>query len=136
MEATPHEFESRIFRQCFAGHDVQGGGQGRDGPDGGAEAVGVGDGSGNQCADGVTVIPVAKVAFGFGGGAEAPGYIEIRDGPAAYKPIRGPWADVVLPLAALVTGGAVQKILRLLRRRGREPALTADTSHLRISRAR
>jgi uncharacterized spore protein YtfJ len=90
-------------------------------------------------ADGVTVIPVAKVAFGFGGGAgrevggtksgdgggggggaEAKplGYIEIRDGTATYKPIRDPWSDVVLPLAALVIGGAIPKILRSLRRRG------------------
>ncbi|MFJ7290366.1 spore germination protein GerW family protein [Streptomyces collinus] len=90
-------------------------------------------------ADGVTVIPVAKVAFGFGGGAgrevgstksgdgggggggaEAKplGYIEIRDGTATYKSIRDPWSDVVLPLAALVIGGAIPKILRSLRRRG------------------
>ena len=90
-------------------------------------------------ADGVTVIPVAKVAFGFGGGAgrevgatkgaegggggggaEAKplGFIEIRDGTATYKPIRDPWSDVVLPLAALVIGGAMPKILRSLRRRG------------------
>ncbi|GAA2628301.1 spore germination protein GerW family protein [Streptomyces vastus] len=90
-------------------------------------------------ADGVTVIPVAKVAFGFGGGAgrevgaaksgdgggggggaEAKplGYIEIRDGTATYRPIRDPWSDVVLPLAALVIGGAMPKILRSLRRRG------------------
>lgn len=90
-------------------------------------------------ADGVTVIPVAKVGFGFGGGAgrevgttktsegggggggaEAKplGYIEIRDGSATYKPIRGPWSGVVPPLAALLVGGAVPKILPLLRRRG------------------
>ncbi|NNN32875.1 sporulation protein [Streptomyces sp. S3(2020)] len=90
-------------------------------------------------ADGITVIPVAKVAFGFGGGAgrevgatksgdgggggggaEARplGYIEIRDGTATYKPIRDPWSDIVLPLAALVIGGAMPKILRSLRRRG------------------
>jgi uncharacterized spore protein YtfJ len=89
-------------------------------------------------ADGVTVIPVARVAFGFGGGAgrevgatkgaegggggggaEAKplGCIEIRGGTAAYKLIRDPWSDVVLPLAALVIGGAVPKILRSLRRR-------------------
>ncbi|KUL21358.1 sporulation protein [Streptomyces regalis] len=90
-------------------------------------------------ADGVTVIPVAKVAFGFGGGAgrevgatksgdgggggggaEARplGYIEIRDGTATYKPIRDPWSDVVLPLTALVIGSVLPKILRSLRRRG------------------
>ncbi|MGW6906689.1 spore germination protein GerW family protein [Streptomyces sp. NPDC054940] len=91
-------------------------------------------------ADGVTVIPVAEVGFGFGGGAgrevgatktgegggggggagaKPLGYIEIRDGTATYKPIRDPWSDVVLPLAALVIGGAMPKILRSLRRRRR-----------------
>jgi hypothetical protein len=54
------------------------------------------------------------------GGAEARplGYIEIRDGTATYKPIRDPWSDIVLPLAALAIGGAMRKILRSLRRRG------------------
>ncbi|MFE7276147.1 spore germination protein GerW family protein [Streptomyces sp. NPDC057623] len=89
-------------------------------------------------ADGVTVIPVAEVGFGFGGGAgrevgatktgegegggagaKPLGYIEIPDGTATYKPIRDPWSDVVLPLAALVIGGAMPKILRSLRRRRR-----------------
>ncbi|WP_128376907.1 spore germination protein GerW family protein [Streptomyces cavernae] len=89
-------------------------------------------------AGGVTVIPVAQVGFGFGGGAGREvsatkhgegggggggagarplGYIEIRDGTATYKPIRDPWRDVVLPLAALVIGGAMPKLLRSLRRR-------------------
>lgn len=89
-------------------------------------------------ADGVTVIPVARVAFGFGGGAgrsvegvkagdgggggggvEAKplGYIEIRDGIATYKPIRYTWGDVVLPLAALLVGTALPKAVRALRRR-------------------
>ncbi|AZQ38839.1 sporulation protein [Streptomyces cyaneochromogenes] len=88
--------------------------------------------------DGITVIPVAKIAYGFGGGAgrsveggkvgdgegggggvEAKplGYIEIRDGVATYKPIRNTWGDVVLPLAALLVGAALPKALRLLRRR-------------------
>lgn len=88
-------------------------------------------------ADGITIIPVAKVGFGFGGGAgrevgatkngdggggaEARplGCIKIRDGTATYKPIRDPWSDVVLPLAALAIGGAMPKIFRSLRRRGR-----------------
>ncbi|MFC4463566.1 spore germination protein GerW family protein [Streptomyces xiangluensis] len=91
-------------------------------------------------AEGVTVIPVAEVGFGFGGGAgrevgatktgegggggggagaKPLGYIEIRDGTAIYKPIRDPWSDVVLPLAALVSAGAIPKLLRALRRRGR-----------------
>ncbi|WP_405592713.1 spore germination protein GerW family protein [Streptomyces sp. NBC_01092] len=88
--------------------------------------------------DGVTVIPVAKVSFGFGGGAgraveagrtgdgggggggaEARplGYIEMRGGVATYKPIRDPWSDVVLPLTALLLGTALPKVVRALRRR-------------------
>ncbi|MFE5811871.1 spore germination protein GerW family protein [Streptomyces sp. NPDC056479] len=87
--------------------------------------------------DVLTVIPVAKVGFGFGGGAgrmvegakagdgggggggvEARplGYIEIRDGAATYKPIRDPWGDIVLPLAALLLGTALPKAVRALRR--------------------
>lgn len=71
---------------------------------------------------GVTVIPVARVGFGFGGGsgreicsdktgegggggggveARPLGFIEIRDGTAMYKPIRRHWTDVIVPLAAL-----------------------------------
>ncbi|MBC2901565.1 spore germination protein GerW family protein [Streptomyces cupreus] len=90
-------------------------------------------------ADGVTVIPVAEVGFGFGGGAGREvgatktgegggggggagarplGYIEIRDGAATYRPIRDPWRDVVLPLAALIVGSAMPKLIRSLRRRG------------------
>ncbi|AXK35028.1 sporulation protein [Streptomyces armeniacus] len=87
--------------------------------------------------DGVTVIPVARVGFGFGGGAgrevgpaktgegggggggaEARplGFIEIRDGIATYKPIRDPWADVVIPLAALLLGTAAPKAFRAIAR--------------------
>jgi uncharacterized spore protein YtfJ len=89
--------------------------------------------------DGITVIPVARVGFGFGGGAgreigasktgegggggggaEARplGYIEITDGKATYKPIRDPWTDVVLPLAALLAGSALPRVVRMIRRRG------------------
>ncbi|WP_406301103.1 spore germination protein GerW family protein [Streptomyces sp. NBC_00885] len=89
--------------------------------------------------DGITVIPVARVGFGFGGGvgreigaaktgegggggggAEARplGYIEITDGKATYKPIRDPWTDVVLPLAALLAGSALPQVVRMIRRRG------------------
>ncbi|MFE7270352.1 spore germination protein GerW family protein [Streptomyces sp. NPDC057623] len=88
-------------------------------------------------ADGVTVIPVAKVAFGLGGGAgrigdpgtgegggagggvdAAPvGYIEISNGIATYRPIRRTWTDVAVPLAALVLGAALPKIVQVLRRR-------------------
>ncbi|MGQ4383534.1 spore germination protein GerW family protein [Streptomyces sp. SAS_270] len=84
----------------------------------------------------ITVIPVASVGFGFGGGAgrevatartaegggggggvEARplGFIEIKNGTAAYKPIRDPWADVVL--AALLAGTAAPKLVRILRAR-------------------
>ncbi|MEU6578480.1 spore germination protein GerW family protein [Streptomyces sp. NPDC046805] len=93
-------------------------------------------------ADGVTIIPIARIGFGFGGGAGREvgphrnaegggggggadarplGYIEIRDGIATYKPLRAPWSDVVLPLAALLVGGALPKILRRLSGRGRRP---------------
>lgn len=75
--------------------------------------------------DGATAIPVARVGFGFGdgagretgstktaegggggGGAEARplGFIEIKDGTATYKPIRDLWADIALPLTALLAG--------------------------------
>lgn len=90
--------------------------------------------------EGVTVIPVARVGFGFGGGAgrevgsaktgegggggggaEARplGFIEIRDGTATYKPIRDPWVDVVVPLAALLVGTMTPKIVRAIARRTR-----------------
>lgn len=89
--------------------------------------------------DGVTVIPVARGGFGFGGGtgrevgstksaegggggggagAQPLGFIEITGGKATYKPIRDPWTDVVLPLAALLAGSALPAIGRALRRRG------------------
>ncbi|MEV0321966.1 spore germination protein GerW family protein [Streptomyces sp. NPDC050658] len=93
--------------------------------------------------DGVTVIPVAEVGFGVGGGigskgaaaegaasgedgaaggvrARPRGFIEIRDGAAVYRPIRTPWLDVAVPLAALVVGAAAPPLVRrfLGRRRG------------------
>lgn len=66
--------------------------------------------------DGITVIPVAKVRWGFGGGSGrkngqkgrgggggvqvAPlGYIEIKDGQTEYRPIRDPAA--LLPVVAI-----------------------------------
>ncbi|MEU8134922.1 spore germination protein GerW family protein [Streptodolium elevatio] len=88
---------------------------------------------------GVTVVPVARIAFGFGGGAgrglhtshagegggggggadsRPLGFIEITDRGAAFKPIRDPWADVVLPVAALLAAAA-PGVVRVLRRRGR-----------------
>jgi uncharacterized spore protein YtfJ len=90
--------------------------------------------------EGITIIPVARVGFGFGGGAgnggrqneiaqsgggggglsvAVPvGYIEIKEGNAAFTPIRDPVVDVVVPLAILVAGFAVPRMVRrLLRRR-------------------
>ncbi|RDI55219.1 spore germination protein GerW family protein [Nocardia mexicana] len=82
---------------------------------------------------GVTVVPVARAGFGFGGGAgrdsadgkggagggggggvdvRPVGFIEIRDGGAVYRPIRDPWVDVALPLAATVAGLAIPRLWR------------------------
>jgi uncharacterized spore protein YtfJ len=80
--------------------------------------------------DGVTVIPVAKVRWGFGGGSgrrqgkrgkgggggvqAAPlGYIEIKDGETEFKPIRDPAS--LIPLIA-VGGLAGWVVLRSLRK--------------------
>jgi uncharacterized spore protein YtfJ len=83
--------------------------------------------------DGVTIVPVAKVRWGFGGGSGSGrklrkgdirekgsgggagggvhvsplGYIEIKDGEVEYKPIRDPAALVPL----LAVGGIVGWIL-------------------------
>ncbi|GGV21560.1 GerW family sporulation protein [Streptomyces spectabilis] len=81
----------------------------------------------------VTVIPVARIGFGFGGntgqeagrdtvvggGAEARplGFIEIKEGKATYKSIRDPWVSVLVPLTGGLLAGAA--ILRFLARRGR-----------------
>ncbi|MFI8836349.1 spore germination protein GerW family protein [Streptomyces afghaniensis] len=88
--------------------------------------------------EGVTVIPVAQVGFGFGGGAghevgkdktgegggggggagaRPVGFIEIKEGTATYKPIRDPWVDVVVPLAALLAGAAIPRLARRLAKR-------------------
>ncbi|MFJ2666419.1 spore germination protein GerW family protein [Nocardia fluminea] len=94
--------------------------------------------------DAVTVIPVARAAFGFGGGLGREsgvdkigegggggggmdvrpwGFIEIHGGGARYRPIRDPWVDVVVPLAAIAAGlGAprlIRAVLRLRRARRR-----------------
>jgi len=82
----------------------------------------------------VTVIPVARAAYGFGGGSGtrsgdegsgggggvrvAPvGYIEIRPGVVLYRPIRD-WAVLIPALAAagVMTLVAARGIARLLRR--------------------
>jgi uncharacterized spore protein YtfJ len=100
--------------------------------------------------DGITVIPVARVGFGFGGGlgrevgavrtgegggggggveARPLGFIEIKDGTATYKPIRDPWVDVALPLVALLAGTAGSKIARAMwRTRSRHGALSGAPS--------
>ncbi|UNO38634.1 spore germination protein GerW family protein [Streptomyces sp. MST-110588] len=80
----------------------------------------------------VTVIPVARIGFGFGGntgqaagedglvggGVEAKplGFIEIKEGRTTYKPIRDPWVNVLLPLTGGLLAGAA--IVRCLARRG------------------
>ncbi|MEU2509217.1 spore germination protein GerW family protein [Streptomyces sp. NPDC007863] len=87
----------------------------------------------------VTVIPVAEIAYGFGGGvgldataaktgegggggggaaARPRGFIVITDGTATYRPIRDPWTTVVVPLAALVTGAAASRLARRWAKRG------------------
>ncbi|OIJ87884.1 GerW family sporulation protein [Streptomyces colonosanans] len=91
--------------------------------------------------DGITVIPVARVGFGFCGGAGREtgtakntegggggggvgarplGFIEIKDGTAVYKPIRGPWKGVALPIAVLLAGIMGSKSVRALFR-GKQP---------------
>jgi uncharacterized spore protein YtfJ len=81
--------------------------------------------------DGVTVIPVARAAWGFGGGegeegeregqgggggaiARPQGYIEISGGEARYRPLRDPLAAAAVVAAGALVAGAVA----LLRRRG------------------
>lgn len=83
------------------------------------------------------VIPVAKVGFGFGGGirkggergeggggtggasAVPFGYIEVKDGNAAFKPIRRPLTDLLLPVAVLLAGSLASTVVRRLLRPGR-----------------
>jgi uncharacterized spore protein YtfJ len=91
-------------------------------------------------AEGVTVIPVATVAFGFGGGtgretgpaktgeglgggggvtARPLGYIEISGGAAVFKPIRDPRRDVLASLAAVAASTATVRMARVLSKRRR-----------------
>jgi uncharacterized spore protein YtfJ len=80
--------------------------------------------------DEITVIPVAKVAYGFGGGrgrgsdgdgsgggggmrVSPVGYIEMRNGGAVYKPIRN-WAELIPAIAA---GGLLTLLCARLFRR-------------------
>jgi uncharacterized spore protein YtfJ len=81
--------------------------------------------------DGVTVIPVAKVRWGFGGGTgrkqgkrgkgaggglqAAPlGYIEIKEGQTEFKPIHDPMSLVPLVAMGGLTGWVVLRSLRKL----------------------
>lgn len=70
--------------------------------------------------DGVTIIPVAKVRYGFGGGhrgrhgpgygggggvrVKPVGYIEIRQGTTKFRPIRDTFAIYRLALASALLG--------------------------------
>lgn len=81
--------------------------------------------------DGVTVIPVAKVRWGFGGGmgaqrrhgaegggggggviASPVGFIELRDGQARFRPAVDPVGIAVAAAAGLLAGLAVVRLLR------------------------
>ncbi|MCX5387823.1 spore germination protein GerW family protein [Streptomyces sp. NBC_00083] len=95
-------------------------------------------------AHGITVVPVAEIAFGFAGatgsgtgagvgggaagtghggggaGARPCGFIEIKDGTATYRSLPAPWTRVAVPLAALAAGTVVPLLVRRLAgRRGR-----------------
>lgn len=83
--------------------------------------------------DGVTVIPVARVRWGFGGGngvssgseekdgsgggggvvVKPIGYLELKDGGSKFRPIRDPGSTAAVILAA---GVAFSLILRAVRR--------------------
>lgn len=80
--------------------------------------------------DGVTIIPVARVAWSFGGGGvgQGPGerggggggahvtsigYIEVRDGASEFKPIHDP-ADVAMLILAGIGGVLAGVILSKL----------------------
>jgi hypothetical protein len=87
--------------------------------------------------DGVTVVPVASVAYGFGGrngarsddhrgdeggggGTARPiGFIEITGCTAVFKPIRDPLRDFAIPLVALLSATAGLRFSRTLARRWR-----------------
>jgi hypothetical protein len=87
--------------------------------------------------DGVTVIPVASVAYGFGGrnaaktdhargdeggggGTARPiGFIQISDGTAVFKPIRGPLWDLAVPLIALLSATTGRRFSHVLARQVR-----------------
>jgi uncharacterized spore protein YtfJ len=79
--------------------------------------------------DGTTVIPVAKVQWGFGGGgigrgaaerggggggarAYPTGFIELRDGKAEFRPIADPMTPAILAAAGLAAGLLLANLLR------------------------
>jgi uncharacterized spore protein YtfJ len=81
--------------------------------------------------DGVTVIPVAKVRWGFGGGSGRKqgkrgkggggglqvsplGYIEINQGQTQFKPIRDPMALVPIAAVGSLAGWVILRSLRKL----------------------
>ncbi|WP_406859955.1 spore germination protein GerW family protein [Streptomyces sp. HUAS MG47] len=100
--------------------------------------------------DGLTVIPVAECAYGFGGGtgrensadktgegggggggaaAKPLGYIEIGDGVAVYRPIRRPWVEAAGPVAAVLVTLIAARTIRTLadRRPAAGPVIVART---------
>jgi uncharacterized spore protein YtfJ len=89
-------------------------------------------------AEGVTVVPVARVTFGLGGGggrdkqvsrngeglgvgggahARPVGFIEIRNGEATFKPIKEQRPETLYGLAALAAVLSAPRIIRALGRR-------------------
>src|SRR5689334_2393620 len=79
--------------------------------------------------DGTTVIPVAKVQWGFGGGgmghgaaerggggggvrAYPTGFIELRNGKAEFRPIHGPVQEALLAGVGLAVGILLAKLVR------------------------
>ncbi|MFQ6399167.1 spore germination protein GerW family protein [Nocardia sp. KC 131] len=85
--------------------------------------------------EGVTVIPVARVGFGFGGGsghevgveksgggagggggvdARPLGFIEIANGTARYRPIHNHWIDVLVPVSALLAAAGGKWLARAI----------------------
>lgn len=71
--------------------------------------------------DGLTIIPVAKLRYGYGGGSgrrdgeegggggggmivQPAGYIELKNGVSSFRAIRGPGAFVPLVIAGGLTG--------------------------------
>jgi len=85
--------------------------------------------------DGITVIPVAKVRIGFGGGtgseidagnkreggggggggdARPAGFIELSNGRAVYRPVRDPWTGVAARLAVVLGLASVAALARNL----------------------